>query len=115
MRFARTPLIAVPQAPAPRTATFTLGTGDLDVPAAALPPWVSLLPLRVASLLRLQSLHIQRLERERREQHRREACAHHEVGDRLAQVRKEDRRAGDAEQRVELLRRHVAHGEDAGL
>src|SRR5256885_7970465 len=56
-----------------------------------------------------------RLERDRAEQHRREAAARDQVRDGLAQVREQDRRARDAEQRGKLPARHVAHREKARL
>src|ERR1700704_2102823 len=66
-------------------------------------------------LLLLQALHVQGLERYRGEQHRREAAARHEIGVPLPQIGKQDRRAADAEERVEVLRRHVADRENSRL
>src|SRR5688572_3016541 len=106
-RAVSTDAIAVPQAPAPSTATRLTGRSSchFDLRLAA----------RGAGLLLLLALHEQRLERHRREQHRREAAADHEIRDRLAQIGKQDRRAGDAEQRLEVVGRHVAHLENARL
>src|SRR5438132_9386405 len=102
-RAARTQLIAVPQAPAPSTATRILIARDFDARA-------ELCRRRVLLLLQ-----VKRFERKRREDHRREAAARDHVGDGLAQIRIDHRRAGDAEQRPELFGRHAAQREEGRL
>src|SRR5258708_12581078 len=78
-RAASTQLIAVPQAPAPSTATRVMAaaliTRDFDARAE----------LRRRRVLLL--LQVERLEGERREDHRREAAARHQLGDGLPQLR----------------------------
>src|SRR5262245_60657390 len=103
-RAASTEAIAVPQAPAPRTAIpVTAGSPrDLDLGCAAL-------------LLALDALQVERLERDRREQHRWEAAADHEVRDRFAQIGEKDGRTGDAQERLQVVGGDVAHLEDARL
>src|SRR6185436_13221890 len=85
--------IAVPQAPAPSTATRLIDSVGARRRGLA---------GRVLHLLQVDLL-----ERDRAEQHRREAAADDEVRDRLAHVGEQDVRAGDAEQRAELLLRDV--------
>src|SRR5689334_23901452 len=84
-----TQLMAVPQAPAPSTATRMLVARDFHA---------RLLRRRVLLLLQ-----VERFERERRQDHRREAAARDHVLDGLAQIRIDHGRTGDAEKRPHLL------------
>src|SRR5436305_10964649 len=102
-RAASTQLIAVPQAPAPSTAMRMSVPGDFVARAG----------LRRRRVLLL--LEVERFEVERRENHRRKAAARNHVGNGFAQVGIDERRAGDAEERPELLRLRDAQLEDAGL
>src|SRR5512138_2762140 len=99
-RDASTQEMAVPQAPAPRTATFMSVLRDFDARPGLLG--------RGALLLQ-----VERLEGKRREHHRREAAARDDVGDGLAQIWIEHRGTGDAEQRPEIIGRDIAQLEDA--
>ena len=72
------------------------------------------LPLRLAGGLRLLRLE-HRLEVDFRQQHRREAGTGADVGDDRAQVRVDDARAGDADDRLQLVFGDVADLEDAAL
>src|SRR5262245_14905951 len=66
-------------------------------------------------LLLRKLLLIQRLEANRREMYRRKARPHDGIGERFADVREEDRRAVDRDDRLELLLRDPANREDARL
>src|SRR5436190_18001966 len=106
-RAASTQLIAVPQAPAPSTAALVMTA------ASVLGDFETRTELCRRRILLL--LEVERFEVERREDHRREAAARDHVRNGLAQVRIDERRTGDAEQRSELLRLRHAQLEDAGL
>src|SRR2546425_7138260 len=111
-RAASTQLIAVPQAPAPSTATRVIDAGSYPrhLVARDFDARPELGRRRVLLLLQ-----VERFERERRQDHRREAAARDHVRDGLAQIRIDHRRAGDAEQRSELFGRHAAQLKDTGL
>src|SRR3954467_14598694 len=97
---------AVPQAPAPNTAIFMDASGggdDLGLFARA-----GVLELRVLGF-------VHGLEVQLGEVHGREASARDDVGHVGAQVGVQDLRAGDAQDGADLLLRHVANLEDAGL
>ncbi|CAM2148074.1 hypothetical protein PT2222_10387 [Paraburkholderia tropica] len=63
----------------------------------------------------LQALLVERLEVDLGEVDRREARTRDRVGDVRAQIREQDGRASDADERIDLFRRDVADVENAGL
>src|SRR5579871_2156627 len=90
---ARWPASAVPQAPAPRTATFIAGTpcGALMLDAALRRA------VRLGGTHLRETLLVERLEIDLGEVNRREAGAGDRVRDVRTQVREQYRRAGDAD------------------
>src|SRR5471032_2026591 len=108
-RRARWPARAVPHAPAPRTATFIAGTAcDTLVRDAVLRRAFLAAHLR-------ETLLVQCLEVDFGEVDRRETGAGDRVGDVRAQVREQDRRAGNADQRIDLFSRNVTDIENTSL
>src|ERR1700761_895001 len=102
-RVARWPARAVPHAPAPRTATFMLGSGSAAL--ASMRRAVRRAFLRACELG--DALLVQRLEVDFREVDRRETGARDRIGDVRAQVREQDGRACDADERIDLIGRNV--------
>src|SRR5574343_850465 len=69
---------------------------------------------RGASLL-LQALHVHTFEIDRLQDDRLEAGAGHGIRYRLAGIREQDVRAGNSDQRLHLIFRHILDAEDSGL